>query len=100
MAKKAKIKATPHIAILDTSILWDDDPANLLNPEFEGFWNTFSNNTKINLYIPEVVKGELLYQINRSAIKSIDKINSSMDTIYRVTGKHYRHKMGVRQYAS
>ncbi len=71
MAKKAKIKSTSHIAILDTNILWDKDPANFVSPEFEGFWSTFSKNTKINLYIPEMVKGELLYQLTRPARNSI-----------------------------
>lgn len=97
MAKKAKIKATTHIAILDTSILWTDDPAYLVDPEFEDFWNTFSKNNKINLYIPEMVKGELLFQLSRPALNSINKITSSMANISGITGKQYRHNITIEE---
>lgn len=91
MAKK--IKATPYIVIPDTNILWNDDPAKIVSSGFDKFWNTFSGDYNLELYIPEVVKGELLYQLTKPALKSISDIAESINNISVITGKQHRHNI-------
>lgn len=82
-----------HAVIVDTNILWHEDKKNIVNPEFDNFWKEQCSNFNLKLYVPEVVKGELLFQQATSAIKAKRKIDDCMDKVNQITEKRYSHRI-------
>src|SRR5262249_13559025 len=62
MGKILKGKPLPHVLIADTSILWHKDKGPAVNPDFDTFWAAHKQLVKLELVLPEVVRGELLFQ--------------------------------------
>jgi hypothetical protein len=62
-----KEEVPPHIVIPDTNVLWNKDKSVAVNPEFDEFWEEFSSKSNLELIIPDVVKGELLFQQSSSS---------------------------------
>lgn len=88
-------KPTPpeHILIVDTNILWHEDKSCVVAPSFTEFWETFSGTFPMNLIIPEVVHGELLFQQTTSALKQLERANRCLDNISGITEKKYSHRV-------
>lgn len=85
MTKITKPKPQKFIIIPDTSILWCTDKSHAVNPEFDEFWDKHSGIIQLELLIPEVVKGELLFQQTESAIKSYDKACELLEKVGLIT---------------
>lgn len=62
MPKILKGKPVPHVVIVDTNILWFEDKTPAANPDFDKFWADHQALVQLELMIPEVVRGELLFQ--------------------------------------
>ena len=56
-----------------------------VNPEFDEFWDNHSDFVNFELSIPEVVRGELLFQQTTSAIKALDKANENILAVSEIT---------------
>jgi hypothetical protein len=93
MGRIRKKEPLPHLIIPDTSILWCKDKAYVVEPKFDSFWETYSKDFKLDLLVPEVVKGELLFQQSTSAIKSMKKATEEIEEISRITDKKYSHRI-------
>ncbi len=93
MSKIQKEEIQNHIVIPDTNILWFDDKTKIINPEFENFWDNHSSSSPLKLLIPSVVKGEILFLINKSANKSFEKIKESMTKLSQITSFNYRNNI-------
>ena len=50
------------MVITDTSAVWHEDKHFVVDPEFDKFWKNYADQFGFELVIPEVVKGELLFQ--------------------------------------
>ena len=61
----------------------------MVNPEFDAFWQTYSKDSNLHLTIPEVVKGEILYQQTTSALKQLKKASQSLSEICSITDSKY-----------
>lgn len=83
----------PHILIPDTSAVWHEDKQYVVNPEFHSFYESYAPECSLELYIPEVVRGELLFQQTMSALKSLTRANLSIQEIQRVTTRTYGHRI-------
>ena len=88
-----KEEVPPHIVIPDTNILWYKEKSVAVNPEFDSFWNEFSATSNLELVIPDVVKGELLFQQSSSAIKLMNKASDCFTEISSITNYKYNHKI-------
>jgi hypothetical protein len=93
MRKIVKKEPQTHAVIVDTNILWHEDKKNVVNPEFESFWKEQCSSFNLDLFVPEVVKGELLFQQATSAIKARKTIDECMDKVNSITEKRYRHQI-------
>lgn len=91
MVHKEELK--PHVVIPDTNVLWCKDKSFVVNPEFDEFWNNFVTNTNLELVIPEVVRGELLFQQSTSAKKHLEKVNDGFAEISSITNYKYKHRI-------
>ena len=91
----AQLRPNPpeHIVSVDTNILWFEDKGCVVNPKFDEFWNSYSTTFPMKLIIPAVVRGELLFQQITSALKLLDKANSNIRAVTRITGKQYSHRI-------
>ena len=97
MARIIKQKPDPHLVIVDTNILWCKDKGPAVNPEFDTFWAEHEELTQLELAVPEVVRGELLFQQTTSGTKSLDKISEGMKEISNVTSANYRQRVTKQQ---
>ena len=88
-----KEEVPPHIVIPDTNILWNQDKSVAVNPEFDLFWEEFSSNSNLKLVIPEVVKGELLFQQSSTAKKLMEKDSDCFSKITSITDYKNNHKI-------
>lgn len=90
MAKIKHEQLPPHVVFVDTSILFHNDKKFPVNPKFDEFWNDYSAKISLKLKIPEVVKGEILYQQTSAALKELKKVNDAFNTISSITLKKYK----------
>ncbi|OOZ37982.1 PIN domain-containing protein [Solemya elarraichensis gill symbiont] len=93
MAKINRRKPPAHILILDTNVLFSENKELCASSEFHDFWNEYSSKYDIELILPEVVKGELLYQHTSSALTTLERINSQFDNLSAYTDKTYKHRV-------
>lgn len=82
-----------HTVIVDTSILWHRDKANVVAPEFEAFWQEHSSTGPLKLVVPGVVRGEILFQQTSSALKALERANQSIRDVSVITEKSYSHRV-------
>jgi hypothetical protein len=83
----------PHTLVVDTSILWHRDKANVVSPEFETFWQDMADVIAVKLVVPGVVRGEILFQQTTSALKALDKANQHISEVSAITDRRYSHRV-------
>jgi len=93
MKRIAKPNPPEHIVLVDTNILWHEDKSHVVNPDFDTFWDTYSPSFPMKLILPDVVRGELLFQETTSALKLLEKANQDLSDVSRITAKHYSHRV-------
>lgn len=93
MRRIKKEKPKPHVLIPDTSAIWHEDKQHCADPEFDDFWAAHVGQFDLELAIPEVVKGELLFQHTTSAIKSLSRANQAISDVEKVTHRRYSHRV-------
>jgi hypothetical protein len=93
MRKILKGQPPGHLVIVDTNILWCKDKGPAVSPEFDKFWSDHEGIVSMELVIPEVVRGEILFQHTTSAIKTLIKIKESFHEISSITAKTHTHRM-------
>ena len=84
-----KQKIIPHLIIVDTSILWHEDKSHVVHPDFKTLWDNYAKEFNFKLVVPEVVRGEILFQQCTSAIKSIKKATEFIEQVERISEHHY-----------
>ncbi|MDA3780936.1 MAG: hypothetical protein PF487_12065 [Bacteroidales bacterium] len=93
MPKIKKPLPPEYIVIVDTNILYCSDKSKVVNPEFDMFWSNYSKLFPMKLFIPEVVKGEILYQQSFTAKENLDKANDCFVQISNIAEKECIHKI-------
>lgn len=81
------------LVFVDTNILFTPDKKEIVSSDFKDFYNEYSDQFNLKLMIPEVVKGELKYQITKHALNQLKTANSSIKKIANVTNTTYKHKI-------
>ena len=85
MSRILKTEPLPHVVICDTSILWHEDKSLTVSADFETFWSVQSSQFDLSLVIPDVVKGELLYQHCTSCRKLLKSTEENLQKISAIT---------------
>ncbi len=79
-------KFGPYNIIADTNALRAQDSRKLVSTGFETALAELRKLTTIQLYIPDVVIGELAYQKFEMAVAAIESINSKLNLLVEITG--------------
>jgi hypothetical protein len=93
MAKIVRQDPPHHLVIPDTNILWCKDKGPAVNPDFDKWWDQQSGIAPMELVLPHVVRGELLYQQTTSALKAHEKITEHCVEIASITTSPHRNKI-------
>lgn len=86
-------KPLPHVLVPDTSFIWHENKGYISDPLFDEFWEKYASDFNFELRLPEIVKGELIFQQVTSAVKSLKRANQSMAEIENVTKRKYSHRV-------
>lgn len=68
--------------VFDSSVLYPNSDA-IVSSDFENFFQEFSKKCDLNIYIPDVVKGELCYQKFSSASDKLERAKELLSNIAR-----------------
>lgn len=83
-----------HLVVLDTNVLWRHEKSEgVASDEFQEFWGKNAEKYDLELRIPEVVRGELLYQHTSSAVTSLDRVNKQFQSLSGIAAKTYKHRL-------
>jgi len=83
----AKRQPPSFTVLADSNALFPKDVTKLVSPRFMAIWQECSALATLRLILPEVVKGERLYQLVTIAEKATQNAVKNFDTIAKVTGK-------------
>lgn len=97
MSTIAKEKIDTHSVIVDTNILFDQDKSKVVSPQFDEFWEKHSAEANLELKLPEVVIGEILFQQTTAALKTLSRANKSFGQLASFTGKKYSHRVSEKR---
>ncbi|MBE9582704.1 MAG: DUF4935 domain-containing protein [Proteobacteria bacterium] len=97
MPRITRKRPPKHILIPDTNILWHEKKDVCASPEFSKFWDDYGAKYEIELVLPDVVKGELLYQHTSSALTTLDRINTQFDNLSSYVSKNYKHRVNSKR---
>ncbi len=76
----------PFTIVVDTNALYPKDVVNVVGPKFLETWKECSALTQLRLVIPEVVRGERLYQLLSVAQQASESAAKSLERISKVSG--------------
>jgi hypothetical protein len=93
MSKIKRPSPPEHIVVVDTNLLWHEDKAHVVHPDFDAFWERHSQKFPMKLLIPEAVMGELLFQQTTSALKKLDRVNQEIAEISKITSCSHSHRI-------
>ena len=82
-----------EIVLVDTNVLFSQDKREIVNSTFKEFFDAYANQFNLKLMIPEVVKGELKYQITHHLSSQLSKVNEAVRVLSSATGKKYTHRI-------
>lgn len=82
-----------HDLVIDTNILHTRDKKDVVNPEFESFWENHHSDLELNLKIPYMVFGELLFQQTSTAMKTLTRANEAIERLSEVASVDYGHRI-------
>jgi len=71
---------------VDTNALYPKDVTNIVGPKFLDLWKECAALAQLHLVIPEVVRGERLYQLTVVAQQAIDSAARSFERLSKVSG--------------
>lgn len=93
MSSIKKKKPLPHVVFMDTSTLWYGDKHFVADPRVDTFWDKYSTPFSFEMVIPDVVRGELLFQQTTSAVKSLRRANQAIDEVSHISHRSYSHRV-------
>jgi hypothetical protein len=95
MPRRPRHWPSAQVIIPDTSILWCDDKKPVVNPAFDNFWANHQKLMPLRLKIPEVVKGELLFQQVTSAEKHFEKTLAALNDLCAIVD--FNHELSFKR---
>lgn len=93
MLKIRKEEPNLHVVFPDTNILWHESKDVPVHPDFESFWAAHDGQIQLELVLPSVVLGELLFQHCTSANKILDKISLDLNSLSGICSKKHSNRI-------
>lgn len=97
MSKIKRRRPAKLILIPDTSNLYSENRIACASRDFSIFWEDNSDKFEIELILPEVVIGELLYHHTSSVEVTIIRINEQFINISKYADKKYKHNLNLQR---
>ena len=94
MAKIQRQLPPKYILVPDTAVLWHEHKDVPVSPDFTDFWAEYGDKYEIELAVPAVVFGELIYQHTTSALRALDRANYHFGRLSAIADISYKHKVG------
>jgi len=82
-----KPKPPSYTVVVDSNVLYPKDKTELISPKFTDSWRECVGLAELRLVVPEVVRGERLYQLFSVGEKERRKAESSLKALSKVSGK-------------
>lgn len=82
-----------HGVLVDTSILFCEDKAPAVDPDFDKCWDQHPQLGQLELIVPEVVQSELLFQQTTSAVKAREDVIKQTARISDITAGNHHHRL-------
>jgi hypothetical protein len=80
-----KFALSSYSVVVDTNALWCDNPSILVSETFQSNWAKCGKLTTVVLYVPELVRGERLHQLNKYAKEVLQKALNTGKTITAIS---------------
>ena len=93
MARITRKEPSKHIVVPDTNVLWHKEKSQVVAPDFDKFWDEHLKAFDLELVVPEVVEGELLFQQTSSALRALGRANEDIAHVSSVAGSKYSHRI-------
>ena len=91
---RIKRKEPPRtLLVMDTNVLWHKNKSLVVATEFQEFWDAYADEFALEVVLPHVVRGELLYQQTSSALRALERVNENMDRVSSVADQKYSHRI-------
>ena len=85
MPNSTRPKLPTFQVVPDSSVLHSEKPFELVSPGFEKLWDELSKLANLQLFIPDVVVGERMFQmlwVARDSLKNAQKSHSTINSIW------------------
>lgn len=89
--KVARKSLSKHVLLVDTNVLFTKSESQFVSSEFIEFWESHLSKVKIELLLPSVVRGELLFHKTADALSELKSIDTGLSKIQRLTDSKYSH---------
>lgn len=105
MRKIARAAPPAHIVVPDSSVLYVSDHSKLVSPAFDEFWSEHSGLAAMELCVPEVVRGEIVFQAVAEALRQVAAARGALrradeicllDTVVRLPDSRVREAVERR----
>ncbi len=73
--------------VVDSNAVYSKDPTRVASGKFETSWKKCCGLAKLRLLVPEIVKGERLYQLSTVALAAVENAKKNFNTIAGVCGR-------------
>lgn len=90
----------PLKILVDTNVLWSADKSVVVSPALEAFIQCHKATIRIKAIIPEVVRGELLFQQVTSACKQLEKAQDALESLSNITLKQVNIRITADEIAT
>src|SRR5258706_4386539 len=72
--------------VVDTNVIYPKRPTDVIAPQFDQQWDECSKIATLRLIVPEIVRGERLYQMVSQAQRLHTNLMTSLQTISTMSG--------------
>ena len=83
-------KPPRYLLVPDTNVLWKDAKDECVPPQFTSFWESHRSKYELDLAIPQVVLGELMFHHFHAASEKANAIRTTLESLSAITAKPYK----------
>lgn len=80
-------KQLSFTVIADSNCLFPKDPTQLVSPKFADTWKECLTLADLKLVVPDIVKGERLYQVRVVIEKALENATRNLATLFKIPGR-------------
>ncbi len=83
---KAKREINTQVVAVDSTALFSADKGPAVHPDFDRAWAEHQSIAKLQLVVPEIVRGEIVFQHTHRAVKAWQSVRQQAAELEKITG--------------